>query len=307
MGIIGKKKKHNPPSEDDFKILDKSVSELSEQTSALLTHFGEKNPKEPKPAKPIMPKQVATKKSPGRSFDIIQGSSAANLKRAKKIHSEVIAGDEVELLPEHAGKSFNETDILEDSKKDDVSNTKMQLEKGPGAGVSEKVLQTVVVGHPAGSLRFDSKDDEPDMPEVEADQTTKQEDVSLEDKKNDIEFTSKDKDQADVSEPVGHDVKSEEVDTENIEIVEHNETSISTGEVFASDIVSNSVAKGYEPPAGQQHPTVFDTNEYHPELHDWSKLDNHRGGKWYVLALLIAIAAALAYFIFSGQKLPFIS
>ncbi|HMS31322.1 MAG TPA: hypothetical protein PJ984_02925 [Candidatus Saccharibacteria bacterium] len=345
MGILSKKKKQIAPSEDDFKLLDTSVSELSEQTSALLTHFGEINSEDSKTSKPTMPKQSSSKKTPGRSFDIIQGSNTVNLRRAKKTVTEDAPSDVIELLPEHAGKSFNEVSLEEAPKKETASSTEAPVEKTEESDDSKKVAPAVVVGHPAGSLRFDSSEDDPvelqdevdrdavkkdaktdsdvekldapdakkldDISELDANDPEKEvfresaqpdekpQEASLADTKHNGESKELEKSKENaMPEDEAADATEEEVQTESNTV---------SGEVFASNLVSNELPKGYEPPEGQQQPTVFDTNEYHPELHDWSKLDHGHGGKWYVLALLIAIAAALAYFIFSGQKLPFIS
>jgi len=318
MGILGKKKKHNAPSEDDFKLLDTSVSELSEQTSALLTHFGEKNSED---SRPTMPKQATSKKTPGKSFDIIKGSHAVTVKRAKKSVIEGTTDDAVELLPEHAGKSFNEVSLEEAPKKETVSSTEASVEKPGEVDDSEKLAQAVVVGHPVGSLRFDSTEEEPVTLHDEADKDTNKQDADTHSvvEKVDTATSSETKDLDGASEVSADDQKlevssesqkpvekPEEGVVETADGGEQKEDSIATGEVFASNLAGSKSPKGYEPPEGQEQPTVFDTNEYHPELHDWSKLDHGHGGKWYVLALLIAIAAALAYFIFSGQKLPFI-
>lgn len=307
MGILGKKKKHSAPSEDDFKLLDTSVSELSEQTNALLTHFGEKKPENSKTTKPIMPKQSTSKKTPGRSFDIIQGSNVVNAKRAKKTVTIDAPTDAVELLPEHAGKSFNEVSPEEAPKKDTVSITETVTVKSEEVEDYKKEAQEVVVGHPAGSLRFDSTEEEPVTlhDEVDSDSTQQGADTNPVVEKVKVDTDSTDSKSEGTNESPQPDKKSEEDETTGD--LEKKESIPATGEVFASNLVSNELPKGYEAPEGQQQPTVFDTNEYHPELHDWSKLDRGHGGKWYILALLIAIAAALAYFIFSGQKLPFIS
>jgi len=320
MGILSKKKKQNAPSEDDFKLLDTSVSELSEQTSALLTHFGEKNSEDTKPS---MPKQVNSKNTPGKSFDIIQGSHSVTKKRVKKTFTEDTPSDAVELLPEHAGKSFNEVTLEESQKKEVAEPNDKLVEKIDEDDDSQNAAPAVVVGHPAGSLRFDSNEEEPATLHDEVDRdTTQQEDTNehsdvdkvdtvasteIKDHDGASESVAVDQKSEDSSESPKPDEKPEEELAETAEEGEQKEDSTATGEVFASNLGGSKSPKSYEPPEGQQQPTVFDTNEYHPELHDWSKLDHGHGGKWYVLALLIAIAAALAYFIFSGQKLPFIS
>lgn len=51
---------------------------------------------------------------------------------------------------------------------------------------------------------------------------------------------------------------------------------------------------------------VFDTDEYHPKLHDWSKLEHHNNAPVIVLLLLLVLFALGAYAVITGMKLPFI-
>ena len=51
--------------------------------------------------------------------------------------------------------------------------------------------------------------------------------------------------------------------------------------------------------------TVFDTEEYHPELHDWSKLENTGSSIWLITLLIVVIVAAALYFTIFKQMLPF--
>ncbi|MDQ5969785.1 MAG: hypothetical protein QG593_302, partial [Patescibacteria group bacterium] len=81
-------------------------------------------------------------------------------------------------------------------------------------------------------------------------------------------------------------------------------------QILDSSITNNmndmSKESGYKTPDSQQKPTVFDTNEYHVELHDWSKLEYKSNTLWYLLGLLFAIFAAGIFFIVSGFSVPFI-
>ena len=65
--------------------------------------------------------------------------------------------------------------------------------------------------------------------------------------------------------------------------------------------------KGYQPLASQQKPTVFDTNEYHVDLHDWSKLDHSANSKWILFVLVAVLLGAFVYLIVLKQPVPFVS
>lgn len=344
MGILGKKKNQRAPSDDDFKKLDKSVSELSEQTSALLTHFGEKNVETAKNTKSTSSNRNSIKRQPGRSFDIIQGSRKGSQKEKKNRSTPTIIDEGIELLPEHAGKSFNEVEPTHDNdiKTVETVNDKAELKTSSSESIEDSTSANpaIVIGHAVGSLRVNESEDESAedtktigkevsvQPKVDA-QTEENEKKDIAEDDNDeqmieadsesdakkatawLDDTSKEDAPVDLKESGGQPQTDDQSEKEeSIEVdkpkTEAPETKSDTGEVFASNLVSNEPPKGYEQPEGQQQPSVFDTNEYHPELHDWSKLDHSHSGKWYVLALLIAIAAALAYFVFSGQKLPFV-
>lgn len=51
--------------------------------------------------------------------------------------------------------------------------------------------------------------------------------------------------------------------------------------------------------------TVFDAEDYHPQLHDWSKLGKKRSYSWIILLILIPIAAFVAYYVITQEPLPF--
>ncbi len=82
------------------------------------------------------------------------------------------------------------------------------------------------------------------------------------------------------------------------------DTSYNSGELFANNLVKDTQPKGFEAEE-KEAPAVFDTTEYHPELHDWSQLESSSGLKWFVIAVLLIIVAAGAWFVLSGQELPF--
>lgn len=59
--------------------------------------------------------------------------------------------------------------------------------------------------------------------------------------------------------------------------------------------------KGYQPVEG--HDLPFDTSEYHPDLHDWSTLGQRKRIGWYILAVIVVLAGAAAYFLLFQSRL----
>ena len=80
-----------------------------------------------------------------------------------------------------------------------------------------------------------------------------------------------------------------------------------SGELYANNLVKAKKPKGYQPLASQQKPTVFDTNEYHVDLHDWSKLDHSANSKWILFVLVAVLLGAFVYLIVLKQPVPFVS
>lgn len=325
MSIISRKKKSILPSGDDYKTLDSSVDDLSKQTGELLSHFGEPKVKEVKFKENLAVKPVNLKRRPGKkgkSFDIIAAPTKKSV--VKKRPAAIEANQDEELLPEHAGKSFNEPGYEEMAPKESNS-TEVITVNSDDKNIEEAPIEisSAITSRPPGSLHFQEADSE-------SENTT-----NLVDEKE--EPTSEDENETDkklepssqtVIAPLTNDEKAkngEEVDSEtdltnspeakNEEADEAttpdqetilSEQDPSSGELYVNNLVKSTDKKGYVAPEGQQKPTVFDTNEYHPELHDWSKLENKNGVKGYILALALVVAGALAYFILSGIEIPFI-
>lgn len=103
------------------------------------------------------------------------------------------------------------------------------------------------------------------------------------------------------------DTKSSSEDEEDTLGVASEPTAYNSGELYANNLVKAKQPKGYTPLASQQKPTVFDTTQYHAELHDWSKLDHSPSGKWLILFLLVVVLGAFVYLFVLGQPLPFIT
>lgn len=56
---------------------------------------------------------------------------------------------------------------------------------------------------------------------------------------------------------------------------------------------------------GDDKVDIFDTEEYHSTLHDWSKLEHHNRAPVIILLLLCVVFALGVYAVVSGVKLPF--
>ena len=321
MSILKRKKKSVLPSGDDYKVLDGSVNDLSKQTSELLSHFGEKKEEVNTPKKASTVKSVNTKRVSGKSFDIIAPSSKRHT--STKI-SAPIKDDEV-LLPEHAGKSFNELDFEEmppkQSSAPEIITNKGSIINSEDEAPSE--ISHTISTRPPGSLHFQESEaenekmtdlvdekEEPnnaEEPELSQELEPKVETEvvplvpSVEEEKSETDTSKVDDD----TKPEEEVIKSDEAVTDHAETI-LSENDSNSGELYVNNLVKTTDKKGYVAPEGQQKPTVFDTNEYHPQLHDWSKLENKNGVKGYFLALLLVVAGALAYLILSGTQIPFI-
>lgn len=283
----------------DFTALDAAVSELSKQTEALLGSATTN-----KADKPTLPKKKAAPTVRGKSFDIIhnphqKSSKRATLKTAHVTRHKVApALKPLELLPDHAGKSFNELEPETQETVDDAKSTS----------------STPLVKHHVNSLVFTSdettepdnqdtpkeqseksvaqpKADEAPEPPVEA-ESTKEKPVDSKDENTEEPLAK--------FEPSSSQDSSEDTTEEaTVEPPAYN-----SGELFANNLVKEVKKKSYKPDENQQKPTVFDTNEYHAELHDWSRLEHKSGLSWLILLALVIIAAVIAYFILSGQTIP---
>lgn len=309
------------PSEHDFTTLNTAVSELSRQTEALLGKAGEKS------TKPKLPKHSAKVNHKGKNFDIIHSPKTrthlkATLKSApsRPTRSKQLPLSQSEppelLLPE------GEKSTLDTSSDQQTQHPEIQLAHQPGV-LRESNSKDVVTQQPADPEVQKSPSSSSDgATEDSTDQaTTPSKDMPKPASHEGINFTEPNEDadpetevKAEASssrddttlEPEKSETDSPDQNEEKIEPADKDVNTDAIGEIYANNLTSANKTRGYTPAENQQKPTVFDTNEYHPELHDWSKLDrsNHTAG--FVLALLVVIAGALAYFIISGHKLPFI-
>lgn len=304
----------NPPTDPDhidFSSLDNAVSELSQQTAAILGENGEKVTVK----KPTLPKKQSSLAQKGRSFDIIhhpkQTQLQSSLKSVTSKEAITAKSEEHPLLPDHAGLGFNEKPNL---------NTKESAEESAGVGATPSTEEdketakaplsnSIISQHQGGSLSTGSPEEEAepaatDKPEEPKPAVSHTSSVFEPLKDSKTEPAEKPSVRAENSSPdeVLPEVKSDPVvsGNESTEVAKDEPSAEGSGELFANNLLSETKKKGYQPHESQQKPTVFDTNEYHPELHDWSKLGHSKSPVWIILALLLVVAGGLAYMFISG-------
>ncbi len=97
--------------------------------------------------------------------------------------------------------------------------------------------------------------------------------------------------------PSPGDAEAEDAREEPAEVSDAEHLQTESGELYANNLVQHSEPKGYIPHANQKGMAVFDVEEYHLELHDWSSLNkNPRITRLLLLLMLVVIGAALYYF-----------
>lgn len=307
--------------QEDFTALDAAVIELNKQTEALLGKTNEKTSK-----KPVLPKKKNLPVSRGKSFDIIRDSNKKSvlqgtLKTAKAAPVAPTTSEVVQKKP-------SEQTFLDDS---ETGAPQELVWLAQESVAQEESSPAVVIKRRGGSLiTMDSsgKDDEPpevDQAEDDAEDTavataepskstlgSEKQNSSVEPEGN-AEAVESQGDPAPLAEPEEAQVPEEKdspvvdpvLESEVKDPVTAEPSAYNSGELFANNLVKESGPRGYEADEKQQKPTVFDTNEYHPELHDWSKLDRSNNPKWVLLVLLLIFGVGVVYFVVLGQPLPF--
>lgn len=334
MSILKKKNKSELPTNKELDSLDGSVDELSRQTKELLKGFGDENiskeeptpPKEPPKTKrahiakaPAKKKYVPLQKSSARSFDIIHAPVKRKLQASLRARP---AQDVPELLPSHAGLSYNEKTSPADSKE----------KEGTDAGISDKEEPAIVHAHATGALRMATIEKETEdvsdtevvgMPrrettlaaEAAANEQAEDSELSADNATQPLSFESNAEEAGEDTQASSEDTPPIEEDSQPAEEVSHAPTASdakdahkqaeASHETSYTNTTSRSFApKSYEPVEDQILPAGFDTDEYHPELHDWSKLNKGNHATLYILVLLLAAIAAILWF-FSEKILFF--
>jgi len=322
------------PAVEDVSELDSAVSELAKQTEALLGKSGEKM------RKPTLPKK-AEKNIPhsnGVSFDIIHDGTKSSVTPAilKSPHpgqkllepSDGDDGDNIKV------KISNKTDANEDTSKAE-----------PAIAVGQSIVTTHKAGslHSKSTGSVDAADsdspdgevqakDKADVNDGEQDKVT----VTIKSKsaqpaKPTIDATDQSDDGDDAESTLkkpadnseSEDTSDESTDGARSGVQDDTKQqptqtaakpiTMATDPTQSMQIYSDNLDKktddkdGNEEESDSDDPLIFDTDEYHPTLHDWSKLDRHSRGPVLILLLLMVLLAAIVYVVVSGIEIPFIN
>lgn len=338
-----KKKSSKKTDSKDFSALDSAVSELSKQTEALLGSF--KDTESEKKLKPNLPKKQTVGHPRAKHFDIIHDPKNTSklhatlraVPKVKEIDTELPVpakqAQEAELkesktalvLPHKEGSLSTQAKTVQykskPEKADEVSNedavaVKQLTKTDATSALSFEEADQEHSKEPAAqdksqATESDTKSAEPtDSHQKQTEVPISANDESATDSENDgssvaaaESATEKPIDKSDVSKDTAGSIEEPE---EN-EKTEALESSAYRGELYANNLVKEAEPKGYQANDDEEKPALFDTEEYHPELHDWSKLEHKSSTSWLLLILVLVAAGALAYYVLTGQKIPFIS
>ena len=316
------KKKSSELVENEHMALEEAMSELSRQTDALLTQTKTEKKSKPKlPTKKLANEQPEENPKPARKviphrkgahLDIVgHGSVKINVTNANSTLKDI---PDHELLPEHAGLSKNEkpsditssvSDPKSDESKEDVKSPSL-----PAAVIRPHVGQKI-------NMNVSAEGDEPtkliEKPDSQEEKIEKSEEK---DEKPKSETTKQaapaNKPKAEKVEgskapgPVEEEVKAKnepELSEKEEDSEPKSEVKKSEPEVTVSDVDAKPEDDGIIKLTEDQKekPTVFDTAQYHVELHDWSKLSHSSHWSVFILLLLVALAGGLAYLYFTNQ------
>ncbi len=309
------------PAKEDFSVLDSAVSELAKQTEALLGKTGEKM------SKPVLPKKKPKLNSKAKSFDIIHNPNAN--KRSEPL-----------LKAPHPGQKLleaDDVDVKQSADKMKADTNDPEVDSLSEASVHEGKTIEPTVKDKSNELEVKSKNSE-EIESKESKESKKTEDseesktVKIPDSKvNKSKASTTDKsDSLARADPI----VDQEVDSKDDAVAEHkadDPKAVDDGQMdgiislaeqgdqdlpaktdsshkvqLFSDNLSDSKSGEGEEDDGDQ-PEIFDTDEYHPTLHDWSKLEHHSG--WppvLLLLLLVVVFAGVVYAVVSGIQLPFL-
>ncbi|MBP7837418.1 hypothetical protein KA021_01810 [Candidatus Saccharibacteria bacterium] len=333
------KKKITKPTKHDEAALSAAMKELSKQTEALL---GSPEPKKAPPAKkPHLPKKQSLPKSRGKSFDIISQSKQprklkATLKTVEpKLLKPLQTTSPKQQISDRISKKSTSATVVKKARPSATSSRptvaptivhqkgRLQLQSQSAEDDQASIVTNEPKEAPSVSVARTgivfSEDDTPELitqtpPEVDTFDSSGADIITEEaDDSNDWigELSSHTKSQ-NSAEQEDSQVAAKVNEKDSIKSTKKADTQTEptvyrSGELYANNLVKAKKPKGYQPLTSQQKPTVFDTNEYHVELHDWSKLDHSANGRWILLLLLVAVLLGVFVYAFVlKQPIPFI-
>lgn len=313
-----------PAKKDDELMLETAVGDLAKQTEALLGKSGEKI------AKPVLPKKQSkpsTKHAGKKSFDIIhpnEATSSASVLKAPHPGQKLLEADDgqseaVEPKVEKSSSASSAPTIVSTHNPGSLNVMSKKsvepIKRGVAAVQAEQeddsedeqivpVTRTVKAKAPAQNADSNSGDDT--LPE-QKDDTSKNDDEPAADKAieldsspvNDIDRTP-DKADAPSTDP------DEELNLDSIDGPDDSKPSDAVNEATKSiQLQSDNLNDGDE--SDEPKPVdIYDTDEYHPTLHDWSKLSKQNHTPLYILLLLTVVLGAVLYIVYADISIPFI-
>lgn len=319
------------PAKEDFSVLDSAVSELAKQTEALLGKTGEKM------TRPVLPKKESESNSKAKSFDIIHNPDGK--KRSEALLKAPHPGQKLLEADDSDEPDTSDSKVVTKSKPEATVASGLSAHT-PGAlkFAGGKTIEPIVDGKQAKKSNVKSPSPKPIPPaeikELEAqedqnltpDAVEADEDIKITDDSTDGNITEVDisnhksisnvdnDDDTEISE-VDSGMNKAEVSieddgkTDGVGLGKQGDSNKSKGtdssqkiQLFSDNLDDS---KSDDDEDGPQ-PEIFDTDEYHPTLHDWSKLEHQSAWPKVVLLVLLVILAAGVYIIVSGVKLPFL-
>lgn len=323
-------KKNSKNNDSDLSALDSAVSELARQTEALLGKTGEK-------LKPTLPKKKPTSHASARSFDIIHAGDStkksAVLKSAPPEQKMLDALDE-KLLPESSDTKITESgnavpEIVTSHKSGSLKvsvDEPVEAEETDQAHTTNKPEKKAEKAKKS-SARVAAKSEEQDILTDDSDTNEPEESVDAapsDDAKNSKGKTEPDE-QTEPSEDVAETDDTDSTDDVKVDAKPTVETDEKATSVMATDpqispsqkpsdstqniqLYSDNLSKDQPTEAegeAVEKTDLFDTDEYHPTLHDWSKLEHKSKGPILVLLVLTVLFALGVYAAMNGYVLPF--
>lgn len=264
-------KKHKAkPVEKDFSALDSAVEELARHNAMLQSEI------DGHPAHPQLPKRKVVKPlKAGRSFDIVHTSSRTK----KPVRKKITATNQ-----EPANNTPEDEEMLA---RDATSEAQTKKQPEKKAAVSA-ATQPIILDEPDEVA-------EPTVEQIPNNPESMSEPEAAKDVKDDLS-------EAPLSEVVEQ--SEESLNQSEVDPPKTNELK-GSGQVYANNLVQSSNPAGYKPHKTQPTLAVFDAENYHGELHDWSRLGDRRGRQWLFLSVLLTILLLLlAITIFRPSFLP---
>ncbi len=319
-------KKPSKAAEDEHMALEDAMQELARQTDALLSPSTPKK-EEPKPTLPAPATSVKKKRIPhtkGAHLDIV-GHAPSTVKRAKPVSK---PAEEHELLEAHAGKSYNEVSAKGNNEVSAAGHNEVsaaghnEVSAGSNNEVSAKgnnevagvkddaaepeppVITLETTSHESKTPAIITSHGAPITPASAEATDVKASHIAVVDnsKEQSVKTHSDSHSKADEHKPA----ESKPPAKEMAAAPASSTSTIAFSEKSPGSEDDTSAPSTHHEDKSAEHatsekPSTFDTSEYHPELHDWSKLSSSNHWSIFILLLLVVLAGGLAYLYFTGM------